>query len=112
MAPWLIFIMYVAAFRGRLINSVVRNLWITTIGGMCYSIYLLHNYGIAASGFVVGQIGVVLPFEVRLLVQFLLITPVVLAVSALFFRLVERPCMQPDWPSVLMARARRVLRLG
>jgi hypothetical protein len=44
------------------------------------------------------------PFELRLLVQFLLIAPGVLVVSALYLRLIERPSMQPNWPPAVIAR--------
>lgn len=90
--------LYYAAFRGSAANTLFKNVWLTTMGGMCYSIYLVHNYVISASGFQTQAIGASLPFELRLLIQLLLIAPVTILVSALFFRLVERPCMRPDWP--------------
>lgn len=97
-SPWLILILYVAAFRGAVVNGLVSNVWITTIGGMCYSIYLLHNYAVASLGMLTERVLSASPFGVRLLVQFALVTPFVLVVSALYFRWIERPCMRPDWP--------------
>ena len=38
-----------------------------------------------------------------LLVQLALIVPPALAASAVYFALVERPCMDPAWPSRLRA---------
>jgi peptidoglycan/LPS O-acetylase OafA/YrhL len=102
-APWLILLLYVAAFRGLGMNRFVANAWIATIGGMCYSIYLLHNYVIAGTGLLTERFFADYPFEIRLLLQFALITPAVLAVGALYFRAVERPCMRPDWPQQLKA---------
>jgi peptidoglycan/LPS O-acetylase OafA/YrhL len=99
--PWLILLLYIAAFRGRASNLVITNCWITTIGGMCYSIYLLHNYIIAATGWATERLSLQDVFAVRLLIQFLLIAPVVLVVSALYFRFIERPCMRPNWPQQL-----------
>ena len=106
-APWLILLLYVAAFRGLAMNRFVTNAWIATIGGMCYTIYLLHNYLIAALGMLTERVFPGYPFTARLLVQFVLITPLVLAVSAIFFRWVERPCMRPDWPQRLTAALER-----
>jgi len=103
-SPWLILLLYVAAFRGRVMNRFVSNAWIATIGGMCYSIYLLHNYIVAAAGLVTERFFATYPFESRLLAQFVLITPVVLILSALYFRAIERPCMNPDWPSRVKAQ--------
>lgn len=102
-APWLILLLYIAAFRGIVAQRIITNAWLTTIGGMCYTIYLLHNYLVAGIGMVTERILPGLPFETRLLVQFLLISPGVLIVSALYFRWIERPCMRPDWPQRLMA---------
>jgi peptidoglycan/LPS O-acetylase OafA/YrhL len=97
--PWLILVLYAAAFEGGVMRRLITNPWLTTIGGMCYSIYLLHNYAIAALGMVTERIGASSSFEVRVLIQLLLMSPVVLAVGALYFRWIERPCMRPDWPS-------------
>src|SRR5712692_4320466 len=76
-----------AAFRGVAMNRFVSNPWITTIGGMCYTIYLLHNYVIAGLG-IASQHANAGSFLTRLLIQFVLLTPAVLLVSALYFRFV------------------------
>ena len=100
-AAWLeapiLFCLFIATFRGIAIRRFATNPWITTIGGMCYSIYLLHNYAIAALGLLTERFTQAGPFALRLLVQFCLMTPLVLICCALYFRLVERPCMRPDW---------------
>jgi peptidoglycan/LPS O-acetylase OafA/YrhL len=97
LAPAMIFVLYVAAFQGVAIRRVVTNRWITTVGGMCYTIYLLHNYAIATVGRFTERVSPGGPFAIRLLIQFVLISPIVLAVCALYFRFIERPCMRPDW---------------
>lgn len=107
-APWLIVLLYVAAFRGLAMNRFVTNAWIATVGGMCYSIYLVHNYIVAALGMLTERIFPAYPFEWRLLVQFALMTPILLVLSALYFRWVERPCMRPDWPQRLKAAFSRL----
>lgn len=99
--PAIILLLYVAAFYGTVSSRVFANLWISTIGGMCYTIYLLHNYTIAAIGLVTEQVGQSLAFEARLGLQMILISPFVLAGSIIYYILIEQPCMQPDWPSRL-----------
>ncbi|MGB6941368.1 MAG: acyltransferase [Bryobacteraceae bacterium] len=106
--PWLILALFIASFRGVAINRFVTNPWIATIGGMCYTIYLLHNYSIAALGMVTERLSPTGQFAVRLLIQFLVITPLVLAISALYFRFIERPCMRPDWPQQLRSAFLRI----
>lgn len=97
-APWLILILYHAGLRGPVFNSFFANPLIATIGGMCYSIYLLHNYLVYGLGTITESPFRTWGFEARLAVQFLLMAPIVLLVSALYFRFIERPCMRPDWP--------------
>jgi peptidoglycan/LPS O-acetylase OafA/YrhL len=95
--PWLLIVLYIAAFHGVYANRFVTNPWIATIGGMCYTIYLLHNYLISSLGLVTERLLAAESFWTRLGLQFLIMSPIVLVVCALFFRWVERPCMRPDW---------------
>ena len=99
--PWLVLLLYIAAFQGHAVNGFVTNAWIATIGGMCYTIYLLHNYIVAELGTITERLALGSGFSVRLGVQFFVMTPVVLVLCALYFRFVERPCMRPDWPQRL-----------
>jgi peptidoglycan/LPS O-acetylase OafA/YrhL len=99
--PGLILMLYMAALYGKASSGAFANLWIASIGGMCYTIYLLHNYIVAAAGMVTERIGCSLPFEARLLLQLLLLTPIVLVVSIAYYRWIEQPCMQSDWPARL-----------
>lgn len=96
-APWLIFCLAVAALHGSVINRFFANPWITTIGGMCYTVYLFHNYLIASLGIVTERLFSQSSFSIRLLVQFAVMSPLVLAACALYFRWIERPCMRPNW---------------
>lgn len=107
-APWLILCLAVAALHGFAVNRFFANPWITTIGGMCYSIYLLHNYFIAALGMITERVFPESSFAVRLLLQFALMSPVILAGCALYFRWIERPCMRPNWTHELRAALIRV----
>ncbi len=103
-SAWLIAVLFIAGYHGVVMNRFVSNLWIATIGGMCYTIYLLHNYIVAGVGAHTERFFLGYPFDIRLLIQALLIGPVILLISALYFRFVERPCMNPAWPQRL-ARA-------
>ena len=107
--PFFIFALYLAVFYGKLAKKFLASLWISVIGGMCYTIYLLHNYLIALAGMVTERVGQGLPFAMKLLLQFVLISPFVLLVSAIYFRLIEQPCMQPDWPTRFKIRVQRQL---
>jgi peptidoglycan/LPS O-acetylase OafA/YrhL len=102
--------LYFAAFRGRWSRAFFANPWIMTIGGMCYTIYLLHYQIISFVGRFSLRFKSSEAFAAELLWQFLLITPVVLAICGVYYALIERPCMRPDWPRRLMNKVRTVAR--
>jgi peptidoglycan/LPS O-acetylase OafA/YrhL len=95
-------LLMVAALRSLVLRKFFANRWIATIGGMCYSIYLLHFIFIAAI-FKVTRHAIVhsAVFPVNLAIQLLVTVLPAVLLCALFFRLVERPCMDPDWHSKL-----------
>ena len=107
--PAIILLLFIPAFYGIRTRRLFANLFVASIGGMCYTIYLLHNYAIAALGFITERVGLSLPFEARLLIQMLLMSPVVLGISILYFKLVEQPCMRSDWPMRFNLSIRRLL---
>jgi len=99
-------LIFCATFRGRLLRRAFCNPWLTTIGGMCYSIYLLHYPLISALGRHTGHIANRAGFTAHLLVQAVILVPMVLLASTVFFVVIERPCMRKDWPSRLAAAVR------
>lgn len=88
-----------AAFRSPIASRFLSRPWIFTIGGMCYSIYLLHLPLIRIAWNWTG--GLVPPghFAWDIIVQAAVLIPFVLVASAIFFVLVERPCMDKTWPA-------------
>jgi peptidoglycan/LPS O-acetylase OafA/YrhL len=91
---------------GGAVRRVLSVPLLAMIGGMCYSIYLVHLPIIeAASNFTV-RVGRGFPFVAFLAIQFLLLGPIVLILGWLFFRLVERPCMDRNWPGKLWSFVR------
>ncbi|MFX0556529.1 acyltransferase family protein [Maribacter sp. CXY002] len=70
---------------------------VTNIGGMCYSIYMLHSPII----YVFGKYIVMFTFSKYALVNFsiylVLLVTMILAISSVFYLFIERPCMERDW---------------
>jgi peptidoglycan/LPS O-acetylase OafA/YrhL len=85
---------YWTAFAGRLTSKLFRSRFTSIIGGMCYSIYLVHQQII---GLVAGAIHNNLRIELVSLGLIAIFCP-------LFYVLVERPCMNHDWPQRLRNR--------
>jgi peptidoglycan/LPS O-acetylase OafA/YrhL len=104
--PLLLVIAYASLFRGVAVRALLTHPVITTIGGMCYTIYLYHFVLLAAGGRFTMRLPMPGSYSGALTVQLILLGPVVIVASAVLFLLVERPCMRRDWPQRLVARIR------
>jgi peptidoglycan/LPS O-acetylase OafA/YrhL len=95
---WIFLVVCVAAFRGRIASWLMSNPWITTIGGMCYTVYMYHWLLIAVliRGTIHLRTGII---WLDLLVQFIVLTPMIILICAIPFALLERPFMRRDWPT-------------
>lgn len=92
-----------AAFKGRFFNRFFSWMPVYLIGGMCYTIYLLHYAFFHlivkfTSGFSLGY-----GYFADLLLQAVITVPVIMFVSVLFYVLIEKPCMDKNWPQKLLA---------
>lgn len=94
--PFMIVLLYVGFFLGRIGNRLITHPLIYITGGMCYTIYLFH-------ALIIARVGQALTFRfsaasapliTNLLLQAILLAPIVLAVSAVLFVVVERPFMR------------------
>lgn len=92
-----IFVFFMAVFKGKLLNRFFTQPIIFLIGGMCYTIYLLH---LAFFGLFVKFSGKLLFFDSyssNFLLQFVLAFFSLMLVSGLFFIFIEKPCMDKNW---------------
>jgi peptidoglycan/LPS O-acetylase OafA/YrhL len=104
--PYILFVLCWLSFRSVLTRKFLANSFIMTVGGMCYTIYLLHypmidilaNYSRIPLG--TGNLGL------NVASYAILWGLPVLAASIVFFMAVEKPCMQSDWVQRLWARLR------
>jgi len=102
--PVALFFLFYGTFRSHHVLKFFRNRWIVSIGGMCYTIYLLHLPMAELFERVVGHIGVTNHYVVNLIIQLPFYLLFVFGISVVFFLLVEKPCMNKDWPRLLWAR--------
>jgi peptidoglycan/LPS O-acetylase OafA/YrhL len=84
---------YTAAFCGPVSRRVLSLPLLTTIGGMCYTIYLFHYHIAGFMSLHIHRSGVYYPVTVIAIALF----------CSAFFLLVERPCMNPHWPQDVAA---------
>ena len=90
-------------FKGNILNWIFTRPIVYVIGGMCYSIYLLHYaflhlFTQLTVGISLGQ-----GYLLDLTIQLLIALPVVLIISSIFYLLIEKPCMDKHWPGKLMS---------
>lgn len=104
LGPLILPILFVGAFKGTFIRAILRNPAINTIGGMCYSIYLTHRTTILVIQLLLVRLH--LGFLFWLALSLLVVAPLSVAVGAVYFLLIERPCMDPCWPNKLIAIVR------
>ena len=106
--PFATLILYMAGFHGTLYRAVFSFRPISLIGGMCYSIYLTHSTVLTAMTPIVHQITrTKLPVAAQLSMIFGSCSAAVLICGIIYFVLIERPCMDPEWPHKLASRLRR-----
>jgi peptidoglycan/LPS O-acetylase OafA/YrhL len=107
LTPWLVFALGYSALRSISFRRVLSNRWIATIGGMCYSIYLVHYALFIMVQRFLGPVGR-LPASLAPVVSLLVLVPLAVVVGAVFFVLIERPCMDPHWLDRATVRIRDV----
>jgi peptidoglycan/LPS O-acetylase OafA/YrhL len=90
--------LFVAAFEGAFFRRFLSLTWIFTIGGMCYTIYLIHLPILQVLTRIVMRTSGFVSFIPGLLISIVVILPILFAVSIAFFLLIEKPCMNPKWP--------------
>jgi peptidoglycan/LPS O-acetylase OafA/YrhL len=105
--PFLALTICVAGMRGRRVSRILGVRGLFAVGGISYSIYLLHQPIVMWLGHLTNS----LPrsFEAAFVIDALLLVPAVLAASGLFFVLVERPSMDPRWPKKVAMAVRQAV---
>jgi peptidoglycan/LPS O-acetylase OafA/YrhL len=100
--PFGLAVVCLASMRSVVLRRFVANPWIAVIGGACYSIYLMH-FALMAAIFKVTRRLVVARFDFleNFLIQCVVTGVPILLLCVVFYMFVERPCMDPEWPSKL-----------
>lgn len=97
-----IFIFYYLVLFTPLWKRVFSIQIFTVVGGMCYSIYLLHYPIISLLGNpVVNRVSVSRYYAIDFLFYTILLLIPVLFISTIFFKIIEQPCMKRDWHTIL-----------
>jgi peptidoglycan/LPS O-acetylase OafA/YrhL len=102
MLPVMTLLTCVAAFRGRIASWLLSRPLLTVIGGMCYTIYMYHWLMISGLIRITKKFATHV-FWIDLLINFAVMSAIIIAICAVLFALFERPFMQRDWPQKFRA---------
>lgn len=105
--PFLLLALCASALCTRHFRGFFSNPTIAVIGGMCYSIYLLHYLFIAAVFRFTRNLVFPSDYFASLLIQILVTGVPALLACVAYFALVERFFMDPAWPSRMATWLRR-----
>jgi peptidoglycan/LPS O-acetylase OafA/YrhL len=108
--PFLILIAYIGAFRGKIWNAIVRNRWLATCGGMCYTVYLFHGLILQFFNKLTLNMSVTHYYTPNLLLQTLILFPVTFICAAPIFLFIEKPFMYREWPARVWEKIREFLK--
>lgn len=108
----LLFVAVYSTWRSRAVVKLFELGPVRTLGGMCYSIYLLHYVLIWALGPELLGVNPDASLGVNTLYWSAVLALVTLPLYLAFFLLLEKPCMDKNWPSKLMRFLRGAPKAG
>lgn len=92
-----IFLSYYFVIINNKAKFFFQNSFITIVGGMCYSIYLIHLPIIGIINITFRHLGLFADSYFYLAFYFTVNFILILIISALYYKYIERPCMNPNW---------------
>ncbi|TDQ17062.1 peptidoglycan/LPS O-acetylase OafA/YrhL [Algoriphagus boseongensis] len=92
----LLLLLLVASWNGRFFKQFLSLSWIAIIGGMCYTTYLTHLPLMEALYSFIGDFGHSTGYLGQLSISLILVLPMILFSSIVFYRWIEQPFMKPS----------------
>jgi hypothetical protein len=93
---------FTVAFRGKYFRQILQYQWVALIGGMCYTIYLIHLPLMELQMKFTSHLTLTNHYIFNLFLQLAIGLPFILFASAAFFILLEKPFMRKDWAANLL----------
>ena len=100
--PFVLILTFTDALRGWVGPKLLGFSPIAIIGGMCYTMYLYQFLIFSSLGLAMRRL-TSLPFTGLYLAAAAVLLPALLLFTIAMYILVERPCMNPQWPNHLLA---------
>lgn len=99
--PFLLLLFFYLILIEKSLPKLFSNNYVTLIGGMCYSIYLLHFPIIGLINDWVHSLFINTNLFIEYIGSLLIYIPLIILISSVFYLVIEKPCMYKDWPQRL-----------
>lgn len=86
--------LFISAFKGKYFIQFLSLKWITIIGGMCYTIYLIHLPMLELLYSFIGTFGQSTSWSGQLSITLLIALPLILLSSMIGYKMIEQPFMR------------------
>ncbi len=96
--PFLMLVFYYLVLNAEFWKKIFQNKFLTSVGGMCYSIYLLHFAVISFVGMKSFSLKSTNSYLFDILIQCVIHLPIISLICSIYYLLIEKPCMDPNWP--------------
>ena len=94
-----VLVLFNSTFKGIFFNWFFTRRFVYLIGGMCYSIYLLHFAWFKFIILFSGNLFSYSEYWSSFLFQGILLLTTAILISSLFYVFIEKPCMDRNWPT-------------
>ncbi len=103
-----LFFIFLSAFKSVLFNRILTIPWVYIIGGMCYTIYLIHYpffylWSKISVRFLIGE-----DYLLNMLIHGSIGIAAMLLISSLFFVFFEKPFMNKRWPEKVRSYVKKI----
>jgi len=105
--PFFIGILYYTVLKNEAIKKIFSYRFVPVIGGMCYSIYLLHYTIISILGRFTLRLHFTGYYIPNLILQAILLGIPILAISSVYYYYIERPFMSRKWLDMLLKKDKK-----
>ncbi len=106
--PFLIGLFYYIVLKNEQVKKIFSYKFVPIIGGMCYSIYLLHYTVISIFGRFTTKIRITDHYLPNLYFQMVVLSLIALVISSVFYLYIERPFMDKKWMKYLIKEKKQV----
>jgi len=104
--PFLLMLFYFTVLKNTALKRVFSYKFVPIIGGMCYSIYLLHYTIVSMLGRFTLRLHITDYYLPNLFLQLLLLGIPVILISSIFYFYIERPFMSRKWVDKLSRKGK------